>query len=170
MDGRKRILQILNRERCNEKDRELKSFVIEVESIFFGKHLKLTVGSIREKYQIIGRPSQKDFYRICEDENITVVNSLSDPAAKKIKVPCVFKSRDFEGEFFLNFDESLKGRELLRCQFHLLGYYFLHRNELPPAAKQELLAPEIIKSKQEEATLFAIHFLIADISGSFFYL
>ena len=92
-------------------DKELKSFIIQVEGIFFDKHLKLVVASVPEKYQIKGRPTQRDFYRICKGEKITVVNSLPEPETKKIKVGCYFIIPDLEEKYFLNFDETLKGKE-----------------------------------------------------------
>ncbi len=157
--GRKRFLAIFHREKDKLQDKELESFFIEVESIFFDKHLKLTVGSIREKYQITGRASQKDFYRICEGENITVVNSLPDSRAKALeKYGCYFIVPDLEEKYFLSFDEQLKGKERLECQFQLLGNHFLHRAELPTAS-QAFDNSETNHTQKEEAQLFAIYFV-----------
>ncbi len=157
-DRRKIILAIVHREMNSEQDKELKSLLVQLESIFLDKHLKLVVALVREKYNLSGKVTEKDFYRICEGENITVVNSSPDPHAKKLKAGCVFTSSELEGEFFLNFDKRLKGKEKLRCQFHLLGKHFLHRQELP-SAEQVFDKSETNKTQQEEAVLFALYFL-----------
>ncbi|MCA1625892.1 MAG: hypothetical protein LC768_08360 [Acidobacteria bacterium] len=152
-NGRKRVLEAIRREINNEQDEELKDCAIQFESILFGKHLKLVIASVREKYNLFGKITEKDFYRICEGENITIVNSLSQPEAKKIKVGCYFTSRDLEGKFFLNFDERLKGEEKLKGQFHLLGNHFLHRKELPFG--KQVFDDSETDGKQKEAELFA---------------
>ncbi len=156
--GRKKILEMFRRERDGLQDKELRSLASQFESILFERHLKLVIASIREKYNLAGKITEKDFYRICEGENITVVNSSPDPHAKKLKAGCVFTSSELEGEFFLNFDKRLKGKEKLRCQFHLLGNHFLHRHELP-STEQVFGKSETNHTQQTEASLFALYFL-----------
>ncbi|MDQ3712215.1 MAG: hypothetical protein M3388_08365, partial [Acidobacteriota bacterium] len=83
--------------------------------------------------------------------------SLPDSRAKALKkYGCYFIVP--ENQFFLSFDEQLKGKERLECQFKMLGNHFLHRGELP-TANQTFDESETNNTQNEEATLFAIYFL-----------
>ena len=80
--NRIRGLNRLTEALTNETDAEIKDLIIKIKTCLLDKHIKLVVAEIRKKYAVKGRPNEKDFYRICEAERITVVNSLAEPAAR----------------------------------------------------------------------------------------
>lgn len=114
------------------------------------------IADVREKYNIRGNFTQADFYRICEAENIELLNGETGRNFYAVK--------QFYG-FLLSFDEQNRNLIYLRSFFnrnrrinmfvaaHELGHYFL--NHLGVSAKASNLFELSSAQNEREANYFA---------------
>ncbi len=154
-ERRKRFLNLIREQRKLSSAEEWIDVNIILETPFLEKHIQLTVAEVREKYGITQKPTAADFRRICEGERILIVNDVPNKKTEILERYPLYVNAPL-GQTFLAFDGRLKGKELLRSQFQLLGNHFLHQDEMPPIAEAFDECEKISDIRRDEAMMFAI--------------
>lgn len=89
--------------------------------------VKQAINYVREKYQIRGKFTAADFYRICEAENIRLLNcekSRALPQPKNI-YGAIFTFHTGEPFIYLRSFFNRNRRICMKTAMHELGHYFL---------------------------------------------
>ncbi len=157
-EKRRKTLNIIRELRKDSIDQDWINVNVMLETPFLDKHIKLTIQEVREKYGITQKPTAADFRRICEGERILIVNDVPNKKTEILERYPLYVNAPL-GQTFLAFDGRLKGKELLRSQFQLLGNHFLHQDEMPPMAEAFDECEKIYNTRREEAMQFAIQFV-----------
>lgn len=122
------------------------------------KLVEKTLRQVREKYRIQGRFTKADFFRICEGEEILLVQSIDSLKTlfddlKFIKGFCAYLPRTKQSFIYLR-SVFLKRFDLFTAM-HELGHYFLKHN-LIQKDRVSMSHKKYVNSKHErEANYFS---------------